>query len=48
MRKLVTLRKISKLSPIEKADKIVIATIDGWNCVVKHDDFKVGDLRSIF
>jgi hypothetical protein len=33
-RKLASIRKISDLSPIEGADKIELATIDGWKVVV--------------
>lgn len=43
MRKLATLRKIDSLSPIEGADVIEKATIDGWNVVVKKGEFKEGD-----
>ena len=43
-RKLATIRKISNLSPIEGADKIEVATIDGWKVVVAKDvNHKVGD-----
>ena len=43
-RKLATIRKISNLSPIEGADKIEVATIDGWKVVVAKDvGHKVGD-----
>lgn len=34
MRKLTSIRKISALQPIEGADRIEVATIDGWNVVV--------------
>jgi RNA ligase (TIGR02306 family) len=44
-RKLASIRKISDLSPIEGADKIEVATIDGWKVVVAKDvNHKVGDL----
>ena len=44
-RKLASVRKISDLSPIEGADKIELATIDGWKVVVAKDvNHKVGDL----
>lgn len=43
-RKLASIRVISNLSPIEGADKIETATIDGWKVVVAKDvGHKVGD-----
>lgn len=44
MRKLASVRKISELNPIDGADRIEVATVDGWNVVVKKDEFKVNDL----
>jgi RNA ligase (TIGR02306 family) len=44
MRKLASIRKISAINPIENADAIEVATIDGWKVVVKRGEFKVGDL----
>jgi len=45
MRHLATIRKIKEIYPIPNADKIEVAVIDGWQCVVSKDDnFKVGDL----
>ena len=43
MRKLVTIRKIINLVPIENADRIEVAIVDGWHTVVKKGAFKVGD-----
>ena len=44
-RKIETVRKISNIQPIEGADKIELATIDGWKVVVAKDvNHKVGDL----
>jgi RNA ligase (TIGR02306 family) len=44
-RKLASIRRISDLSPIEGADKIELATIDGWKVVVAKDvNHKVDDL----
>lgn len=43
MRALATIRRIDKLEPIEGADAIMLAKIDGWQCVVKKDEFKEGD-----
>lgn len=42
--RLATVRKISALRPIEKADRIEVAEIDGWEVVVKKGEFSVGDL----
>lgn len=44
MRKLASIRRIADIQPIEGADAIVVATVDGWKVVVKKDEFKVGDL----
>jgi RNA ligase (TIGR02306 family) len=47
-RKLVTIRKISEIKPIPDADAIEIAIVDGWQCVVKKNTFKVGDFAFYF
>jgi RNA ligase (TIGR02306 family) len=43
MRQLVSVRRISAIEPIRKADFVVCATVDGWKCVVQKNDFEVGD-----
>ena len=43
-RKLASIRRIADIQPIEGADAIAVATVDGWKVVVKKDEFKVGDL----
>lgn len=45
MRHLATIREINNIRPIPNADKIEVATIDGWEVVIaKADNFHVGDL----
>ena len=43
IRHLASVQKIEKLSPIEGADRIELAHVLGWQCVVKKGDFKEGD-----
>ena len=43
IRKLASIRKIENISDIPGADMISMATIDGWEVVVKKGDFKPGD-----
>lgn len=47
-RKLVTIRTIDALEPIEGADVIEVAVIGGWRLVVKRGEFKAGDLCVYF
>lgn len=42
MRKLVTVRTITKITPIPDADKIECAHIDGWTVVVGKNEFFEG------
>jgi len=42
-RKLASIRTISELHPIEGADRIELAIIDGWQVVVKKGEFTEGD-----
>jgi len=44
MRKLATVRRVAQVLPIEGADLIELAVVDGWQCVIKKDSFKAGDL----
>jgi RNA ligase (TIGR02306 family) len=43
MRKLASIRTISAINPIDGADKIEVATIDGWKVVVNKGIHKVGE-----
>ena len=43
MRKLATIQIIENITPIPNADNIVVAKILGWECVVKKDEFKIGE-----
>lgn len=47
-RKLVTVRKINAINPIENADAIESAMVDGWQVVVKKGEFSVGDFCIFF
>lgn len=47
-RKLATIRQVKTVEPIPGADFIEIAKIDGWQCVVKKDEFQAGDLCVYF
>jgi RNA ligase (TIGR02306 family) len=43
-RRLATVRRIDQLLPIEGADRIEIAVVDGWHVIAKKGDYQVGDL----
>ena len=44
MRKLASIRRIADIQPIEGADVIEVATIDGWKVVVKKGEYAIGEL----
>ena len=44
MRKLAHIERIDWLKPIKGADNIELAGVLGWQCIVKKNEFKVGDL----
>ena len=48
MRRLVTLQNITDLNPVPDADRIEVATIGGWQVVVRKSEFLVGDLCIYF
>lgn len=43
MRKLASVRIVAQTCPIDGADLIEAAVVDGWKCVVKRGEFKPGD-----
>jgi len=48
MRKLVTVRRIDSISPIDGADAIECAQVGGWKVVVKKGEFSEGQLAMYF
>jgi RNA ligase (TIGR02306 family) len=47
-RKLVTIRTVSEVNPIEGADSIECLTVEGWKVVSQKGNFKPGDLCVYF
>lgn len=43
MRKLVTIRVVKEILPIDGADRIELAKFDGWQCIVPKGQFKPDD-----
>lgn len=43
MRKLASVRVIDDLTPIEGADRIEVARLDGWNVIVQKGLYSIGD-----
>jgi RNA ligase (TIGR02306 family) len=48
MRKLVSIRIVKEIKEHPNADALEIAVVDGWQCIVKKDEFKVGDFAVYF
>ncbi|MCR4673232.1 MAG: 2'-5' RNA ligase [Lachnospiraceae bacterium] len=48
MRKLASIQKILDIEPIEGADRIELAHVLGWQCVVNKDQFKPMDIGVYF
>lgn len=47
-RKLASIRLVSEIRPIEGADNIELAIVDGWQCIVKKGDFITASLCVYF
>lgn len=47
-RELAYIVKIDAIKPIEGADRVEVAVINGWRIMVRKDQFKVGDLAVYF
>ena len=47
-RELAYVAKVTEILPIEGADRVEIAKINGWTCMVGKGAFKVGDLGVFF
>ncbi len=43
-RKLASIQKVNNIAPHPNADKLEIATVLGWQVIVKKGEFKVGDI----
>ena len=43
MRKLVTKRIVSNITPIQNAQRIELISVDGWSCIAKKGEFTIGD-----
>ena len=43
MRKLAYVRKITEIRPIDNADAIEVAVVDGWSVVTRKGEYAVGD-----
>ncbi len=43
MRKLASVRQVTAIEPIDGADMIELAIVDGWKCVIKKGEFQAGD-----
>ena len=48
MRKLASIQRVWKIDPIEGADRIELASVLGWRCVVNKGELHPGDLAVYF
>lgn len=44
IRALASIARIADVTPIAGADRIELARVAGWQCVVKKNEFQVGEL----
>jgi RNA ligase (TIGR02306 family) len=44
MRKLATIREVTNIKEITNADRIEVAIITKWECIVSKNEFKIGDI----
>ena len=47
-RKLVSIQTIDDIQPIENADNIEVASVGGWNIVIRKGEFKKGNKAFYF
>ena len=47
-RELAYVARVTEIRPIEGADRVEVAKINGWTCMVGKGDFQVGDLGVFF
>jgi len=43
-RKMASIRRINNIDPIQNADAIELATVDGWKVVIRKGEYTIGDL----
>jgi len=47
-RKLASIQKIVNITPIKGYDRVELATVLGWSCIIGKGEFKIGDLVVYF
>lgn len=47
MRKLASIQTVSEIHPIDGKDRIVLAIVQGWQVIVRKDEYQVGD-KTVF
>ena len=48
IRQLCYVVKVTNITPIEGADRVELAHVNGWQVMVKKGEYKVGDLAIYF